>query len=101
MKYSIASLEIPAHLRVKVFINNDNLNGQSATLSENSSCLDYNLRNKIGSLVVEEKEGGNYGGGNNLPVTETVMIYSDANYRGNHFLYYPELILLWPGRWFP
>ena len=82
LKYSIASVEIPAHLRVKVFINNDNLNGQSATLSENSSCLDYNLRNKIGSLVVEEKEGGNYGGGNNLPVTETVMIYSDANYRG-------------------
>ena len=81
-KYSIASVEIPAHLRVKVFINNDNLNGQSATLSVNSSCLDYNLRNKIGSLVVEEKEGGNYGGGNNLPVTETVMIYSDANYRG-------------------
>jgi len=52
LKYSIASVEIPAHLWVKVFINNDNLNGQSATLSENSSCLDYNLRNKIGIMEV-------------------------------------------------
>jgi hypothetical protein len=81
LKYNIASVQIPSNLTVKAFINNDNLYGQSSTLSENISCLDYNLKNRIGSLVVEERNGG-YGGGGNNPGSETVIIYTDGNYKG-------------------
>ena len=80
LKYNISSAQIPANLAVKAFLNNDNLYGQSTLLNENISCMDYSLKNKIGSLVVEERNGG-YGGGTN-PGSETVIIYTDGNYKG-------------------
>lgn len=82
-KYGIASMQIPSNLRVKVF-SNDNLYGQSSYLTESSNCLDYDMKNKIGSLVIEERRGGWGGGGGNNPPqnNESVIIYSDDNYRG-------------------
>ena len=82
LKYGIASLQIPSRLRVKAFVNNDNLYGESILLMENVSCLDNNLKNRIGSLVVEEKEGGIFNGDNNPPVIGTVLLFADGNYRG-------------------
>ncbi|MBM3415618.1 MAG: hypothetical protein FJY20_04050 [Bacteroidetes bacterium] len=65
-RYDISSVEIPSSLRVKVFVNNENLSGSSYTLTENQNCLSYSLNDRIGSLVVEDKGyGGNYG--NNPP----------------------------------
>ncbi len=81
-KNNISSLQIPSNLRVKVFTN-DNLYGQSTTLTDNSTCLDYNLKNRIGSIVIEERRGNWGGGGGNPPGgNELVMIYADENYRG-------------------
>ncbi|MBK8951879.1 MAG: hypothetical protein IPM85_05775 [Chitinophagaceae bacterium] len=80
MKYAIASIQIPSNFQIKAFINNDNLYGGSKLINTKSSCLDYSIKNKIGSLVVEERSG--YGGNNNLPTTDAVVIYTDANYKG-------------------
>jgi hypothetical protein len=81
-RYDISSVEIPSNLRVKVFLNNENLSGSSYTLTENQNCLSYSLNDRIGSLVVEDKGyGGNYGnyppGGN-----QQVIIFVDENYKG-------------------
>lgn len=83
LRYAIASAQIPSGLQVKAFINNDNLYGDSRTLTENNSCLDYNLRNRIGSLIIEQKNGY-YGvnNNNNLPTNDAVVLYTDANYKG-------------------
>lgn len=82
LKYSIESAQIPSNLQVKAYINNDNLYGESRTITGNTSCLDYNLKDRIGSLVIETKSG-NYGGNtNNLPTTDAVVIYTDGNYKG-------------------
>jgi hypothetical protein len=82
LKYNISSVQIPSTLTVKAFINNDNLYGQSSNLTENINCLDYNLKNKIGSLVVEERNGYYGGGGNNPSANESVIVYTDGNYKG-------------------
>lgn len=82
LKYSIESAQIPSNLQVKAYINNDNLYGESRIITGNTSCLDYNLKDRIGSLVIETKSG-NYGGNtNNLPTTDAVVIYTDGNYKG-------------------
>jgi hypothetical protein len=83
LKYNIASVQVPSNLRIKAFTNSDNLYGQSTDITSNSTCLDYNLKNKIGSLVVEEKSGyGNNNNNNNQPGNESVIIYTDDSYRG-------------------
>lgn len=83
-KYNISSVQVPSNLRIKAFINNDNLYGQSTSITENISCMDYNMKNKIGSIVVEERRGnyGGGGGGNYPPNNENVIIYTDGNYKG-------------------
>jgi hypothetical protein len=81
LKYSIESIQVPATLQVKAFLN-DNLYGQSTTIIENNSCLDYDLKSKIGSLVIEERTNNYNPGGNNPVATGNVIIYSDGNYRG-------------------
>ncbi|NOT51578.1 MAG: hypothetical protein HOP10_09900 [Chitinophagaceae bacterium] len=80
LKYAIGSIQIPSTLRVKAFINNDNLYGQSTELTGNNSCLDYNLKNRIGSLVVEDRGYGNNNNNNNS--NEVVIIYTDEDYKG-------------------
>lgn len=83
-KYNISSIQVPSNLRVKAFVNNENLYGSSTNITENSNCLSYDLKNKIGSLVVEERRGGWGGGGGNNPPSgnEAVIIYADENYKG-------------------
>lgn len=85
MRYNISSLEVPSHLRVKVFVNNEYLSGTSYYISENSSCLSSTLNNRIGSLIIEERSGTNnpqYPGNNNNTGGERVILYEDDNYRG-------------------
>ncbi len=82
LKFSIGSVQIPSGIQVKAFINNDNLQGDSRTLSENINCLDYNLRNRIGSLIIEQKSIYYGGNNNNLPSYDAVVLYTDANYKG-------------------
>lgn len=80
-KYSIESAQIPSNLQVKAYINNESLYGDSRIISGNSSCFDYNLKDKIGSLVIETKSGY-YSGNSNLPTYDAVVLYTDANYKG-------------------
>jgi len=79
LKYDISAIEIPSSLKAKVYINNEYLSGSYYTLGENISCMNSTLNNRIGSLVIEETYG-------NTPYppnsNERVVIYSDANYRG-------------------
>lgn len=81
-RYDISSIEVPSGLRVKVFINNENLSGSSYTINSNNNCLSYNMNDRIGSLVVEETGYGGGGYGGNPPGGQQVVIYTDENYRG-------------------
>jgi hypothetical protein len=88
LKYDISAIEIPSTLRAKVYINNEYLGGTYYTLSENISCMNSTLNNRIGSLVIEET----YGNLNNqypANVNEAVVIYSDGNYKGQSVSLYP------------
>lgn len=78
LKNTISSVQVPASLRVKAY-SSENMFGSSSYISSDVSCLDYNLDNKIASLVVEYSNGtgNNQQGGN-----ENVIIYVDDNYRG-------------------
>jgi hypothetical protein len=78
-RYDISSAEVPSGLRVKVYTN-ESLSGSYNTLTENTNCFSYNINNRIGSLVIEEAGYGGYN--NNPPPGGNVMIYTDANYRG-------------------
>ncbi|HMT74139.1 MAG TPA: beta/gamma crystallin-related protein [Chitinophagaceae bacterium] len=82
LKYAIESAQVPANLQVKVFINNDNLYGDSKILTGNTNCMDYSLKDKIGSMVIETKSGSSGGNNSNLPTYDAVVIYTDANYKG-------------------
>ena len=78
-RYDISSVEIPANLKVKVFTN-ETMSGSSSLLSGTVNCLNYNLNNRIGSIVIEE--AGYIGNNNNMPPTSDVIIYTDGNYKG-------------------
>ena len=88
-RYDISSVEVPSGLRVKVFINNENLSGTSYTINSNNSCLSYNMNDRIGSLVVEETGYGGGGYGGNPPGGQQVVIYTDENYRGQSVTVFP------------
>jgi hypothetical protein len=78
-KYDISAIEIPSNLKAKVYINSEYLSGSYYTLSENISCMNSTLNNRIGSLVIEETYGNTQYPTNSY---ERVVIYTDANYRG-------------------
>jgi hypothetical protein len=78
LKNSIASVQVPAALRVKAY-SSESMFGSASLLTDDVNCLDQNLRNRIASLVVEYRNGvGNTQQGGN----ENVIIYTDANYQG-------------------
>lgn len=79
MRYNIASIQVPQGLQVKAYINNDNLSGQSYTISDNISCMNNNLRNRIGSLVIERTGWENNNNNNN---TGAVVIFEHEDYKG-------------------
>lgn len=81
-RYDISSVEVPSNLRVKVFINNEQLSGSSYTINENTSCLSYSMNDRIGSIVVEEKGYGNNNGYYPPGDNQQVIIYTDENYKG-------------------
>lgn len=78
MKNSIASIQVPAALRVKAY-SSENMFGSSSLLTDDVNCLDQNLRNRIASLVVEYRNGM---GNTQQTGNENVIIYADANYQG-------------------
>ncbi|HEY6062644.1 MAG TPA: hypothetical protein VIV35_03490, partial [Chitinophagaceae bacterium] len=71
--------EIPSSLKARVYINNEYLSGSSYTLSENISCMNSTLNDRIGSIVIEETYGNTQYPYNS---NERVVIYEDANYKG-------------------
>jgi hypothetical protein len=81
LKYDISAIEIPSNLKAKVYINSEYLTGSYYTLSENISCMNSTLNNRIGSLVIEETYGNN---NSQYPSNsyERVVIYTDGNYKG-------------------
>lgn len=85
LKYDISAIEIPSSLRAKVFINNENFGGSYYTLSENISCMNSTINNRIASIIIEETYGNNYYNNNNPyqpNANERVVIYTDNNYKG-------------------
>ena len=80
LKYNAGSIELSSNLRARVYLDNEYLSGSSYTIDDDINCMNTNLRNRIGSLVIEEK----YGNGNQYPPTanESVIIYTDGNYKG-------------------
>ena len=83
LRYDISSIELPSNLRARVYINNEYLSGSYYTISDNTSCLSSTLNNKIGSLIIEEKDYNNNNGGYYPPdAGQRVIIYTDASYRG-------------------
>ncbi len=76
LKYSIASLQLPAGFSVRAYAGESG-NGPSVQFTNDMNCLGYDWRDKIGSLLVEQ-----YGGSTGQPVVQHVMIYTDANYKG-------------------
>jgi hypothetical protein len=81
LKYDISSIEIPSTLRARVYINNEYMAGTYYTLSENISCMNSTLNDRVGSIVIEETYGNN---NNQYPANsnQAVVIYTDANYKG-------------------
>jgi hypothetical protein len=79
LKYDISAIEIPSTLKAKVYINNEYLSGTYYTLSENIGCMNSTLNDKIGSLIIE---ANNVNTQNPTNTNEAVIIYADANYKG-------------------
>ncbi len=82
LKKNISSIQVPQGLRVKAFINSENLSGQSYTITDDILCMESNMRNRIASLVIEETGYGNNNGNNPYPGAERVVIYVDEDYMG-------------------
>lgn len=81
LKNAIASIQVPYGMVVTAYTNSDNMFGQSTQITQDISCMDYNLKNRISSLVIEQGYGNNNNGNNNNP-NDAVVIYVDDNYRG-------------------
>jgi hypothetical protein len=81
LKYNAASIQLSSNLRARVYLDNEYLSGTSYLIDNDNNCMNTNLRNRIGSLVIEEKYGS---GGNQTPppTNESVIIYVDGNYKG-------------------
>lgn len=79
---TIGSMQIPAGFSVKVYAE-DNLMGTSDTYTSGFDCISFSWRNRISSLVVEDKSGWNGSGGNGgNPVVNELSLYTDAGYKG-------------------
>jgi hypothetical protein len=55
LKYNISSFSIYGNLRVRTYINNENLSGYSFTHDAGENCLSNSENDKIGSLIIEYK----------------------------------------------
>ncbi|MFM7672757.1 MAG: hypothetical protein ACKO6Q_09230 [Bacteroidota bacterium] len=93
LKFAIQSIELPQNLRIRAYLNTENLSGLSQTISQSTPCLSSQYINRIGALVVEEinngwgssgtnGNGGNNGNGGGIYGGQPVYFYTDADYRG-------------------
>ncbi len=83
MKYNISSIALGSNLRARVYLDNEYVSGSSYAVNADINCMNSNMRNRVGSIIIEEK----YGSGNNYPPSgggsgEVVIIYTDGSYRG-------------------
>ncbi|MEO7528710.1 MAG: hypothetical protein ABIT35_10745 [Chitinophagaceae bacterium] len=92
LKKNISSFIIYGNLKVRVYLNNDNISGYNYTLNESTNCLSSTYNDKISSLVIEydNNQGNNNNNGNNNNQYNNnnygnsyVNIYSSCNYKGN------------------
>jgi hypothetical protein len=79
LKYNASSIELASNLKARVYLDNDRLSGSSFTIEADINCMTSNLRNRIGSIVIEEKYGS---GQNPAPAGESIVLYTDENYKG-------------------
>jgi hypothetical protein len=77
LKYDISSIELAPGLRAKVFINSQYPSGSSTTITSDMNCMSYTMNDRIGALVIEET-----GYGQQQYPDEKVILYTDANYKG-------------------
>ena len=83
LKYDISAIEIPSSLKAKVHINNEYPGDSYYTLSENISCMNSTLNNRIGSIVIEETYVNNNNNNQYQANTnERVVIFTDVSYQG-------------------
>ncbi len=86
-KYNISSFTVSGNLMVRVYINNENLSGNSTVYETDISCLQGNQNDRIGSLSVEYKQSGPKYPVNNIPTNtgrgDYATVYADCYYRGN------------------
>lgn len=75
---TIGSMQLPSGYTVKVF-DGDNLMGSSENFISGFDCVSFSWRNRISSLVVEERGGWNNG---SVPVPSELILYTDAGYKG-------------------
>jgi hypothetical protein len=82
LKYNASSIQLSSNLRARVYLDNEYISGSSYLIESDNNCMNSNLRNRIGSLVIEEKYGNS--NSNTYPPSsnETVIIYTDGNYKG-------------------
>lgn len=87
LKLNISSFTIYGNLRVKAYINNENVYGNSTIFNASESCLGKSYSDKIGSLVIEYKPNNpttNYpSGGNSGGTGYYATVYSDCYYEGS------------------
>lgn len=65
LKFNIQSIELPQNLRLRVYLNSENISGFSQTINQSSTCLPTQFINRIGALIVEEVNTGGWGNGGN------------------------------------
>ena len=58
------------------------MSGSSSILTGTVDCLNYNLNNRIGSIVIEEAGYIGNSNNNNMPPASEVIIYTDGSYKG-------------------
>jgi len=102
LKFNIQSIELPANLRIRAYLNTESLTGTSFFINSSTSCLSSQYANRIGALIIEENTGswGNNGssGGYGNPV---VQLYTDNDYRGQSIALVPGTYPLLSSLGFP
>ncbi len=89
LKQNISSFTIYGNLRIKAYLNNENLSGYSVSLETSQSCLGSSQNDKIASLIIEYKPATYEPGSGS---SGFVNFYVNCNYEGNS-------IRLGPGRY--
>ncbi|MEZ5035626.1 MAG: hypothetical protein R2796_11590 [Chitinophagaceae bacterium] len=87
LKYRISSLKVPSNLRVRAYKNKTTPSGQYYSITNDISCLNSILNDKIGALVIEYR---NNTGVNTLSsINERVKIFVDTDYKGQYVTLLP------------